>query len=468
MAVTPPRVLVAGSRGFADYPLLCATLDRLLAGSGPWVVVSGGADRLGERYAAARGWAVERHAPDWDRHGRAAGPIRNREMVGGCARAVFFWDGHSPGTADAIARAHKAGVPVEVVRYAAHTRPGGRSSAPPAAAPPTVPVGPPAGNLPPPRRLLDRVRDACRVRHYSIRTEDAYADWVKRYILFHGKRHPQDMGAAEVSAFLTHLAVDRQVAASTQNQTLNALVFLYKRVLGAEPGVLAGVVRATRRRAAPVYLSRDEVRRVLAELAGTYRLVALIQYGAGLRVLEALRLRVKDVEWDLNQLVVRGGKGNKDRRTVLPRTARDGLREHLERVRGLHQKDLGDGYGAVWLPDALARKCPGAATTWEWQWVFPAARRSTDPRSGAVRRHHADGSAVNRELVRAVRAAGLEKRATTHALRHSFATHLLEDGHDIRTVQELLGHEHVETTMIYTHVLNRGGRGVQSPADKLG
>jgi integron integrase len=323
----------------------------------------------------------------------------------------------------------------------------------------------PAAARPP--RLLDQLRAACRVRHYSIRTEDAYADWARRFILFHGKRHPREMGAVEVSAFLTHLAVERQVGASTQNQALNALVFLYRHVLGADPGVLEGVVRAARPRRLPVVLSREEVRRVLGELGGTYRLIALLQYGAGLRVLETLRLRVKDVEWDLGQVVVRGGKGNKDRRTVLPQSVREPLREHLDRVRVRHEQDLIDGYGAVYLPDALARKFPRAARSWEWQYVFPAARRSADPRSGAVRRHHADESAVNRELGRAARRAGQAKRVTTHALRNSFATHLLEDGHDIRTVQELLGHESVETTMIYTHVLNRGGRGVQSPADRL-
>jgi integron integrase len=276
------------------------------------------------------------------------------------------------------------------------------------------------------------------------------------------------MGAREVAAFLTHLAVDRRVAASTQNQALNALVFLYRHVLDADPGLLAGVVRAARPVRLPVVLSRDEVRRVLAGLDGTPRLVALLQYGAGLRVLDAMRLRVKDVDWDLGQLVVRGGKGDKDRRTVLPQVARDPLRDHLARVKALHAKDLAAGYGSVYLPTALDRKMPGAATDWRWQYVFPSVRLSTDPRSGAVRRHHADGSAVNRSVVAAARAAGLTKRVTTHAFRHSFATHLLEDGYDIRTVQELLGHESVETTMIYLHVLNKGGRGVKSPADGLG
>jgi len=323
-------------------------------------------------------------------------------------------------------------------------------------------------SVPPPPKLLDQLRAACRVRHYSIRTEEAYAGWVVRYIKFHGLRHPREMAAPEVAAFLTHLAVERRVAASTQNQALNALVFLYRNVLDTDPGLLAGVVRAVRPVRLPVVLSRDEVRKVLAELEGTPRLVALLQYGAGLRVLDALRLRVKDVDWDLGQLVVREGKGDKDRRTVLPQVVRDPLREHLDRVRTLHEKDLAAGFGSVYLPTALDRKMPGAATDWRWQYVFPSVRRSVDPRSGAVRRHHADSSAVNRVVVAAAGRAGLTKRVTTHAFRHSFATHLLEDGYDIRTVQELLGHESVETTMIYLHVLNKGGRGVKSPADALG
>ncbi len=319
----------------------------------------------------------------------------------------------------------------------------------------------------PPPKLLDRLRQACRVRHYSIRTEEAYHDWCRRFVLFHDKRHPLEVGAAGVSAFLTHLAVERQVGPSTQNQALNALLFLYRQVLGVEPGLFADVVRAARPRRLPVVLSRDEVRRLLADLTGTPGLMARVQYGGGLRLLECLRLRVKDVDFELGQIVVRDGKGGKDRRTVLPKSVRLSLADHLADVRDLHTADLEAGYGSVWLPDALAVKWPTAATDWLWQWVFPSARRSTDPRSGLVRRHHANEGAVNRAYRAAAQAAGLSKRVSSHALRHSFATHLLESGADIRTVQELLGHADVETTMIYTHVLNKGGRGVDSPLDGL-
>jgi integron integrase len=311
------------------------------------------------------------------------------------------------------------------------------------------------------------MREALRVRHYAIRTEECYLDWARRYILYHGKRHPAEMGAAEINAFLTHLAVEGSVAASTQTQALCALLFLYRVVLGTQPGWLGDVVRASRPRRLPVVLSQDEVRRLLAELTGSPRLIGQLLYGAGLRLLEALRLRVKDVEWDLNQVVVREGKGDKDRRTMLPQAVRPGLREHLERVRELHGKDLAAGGGEVYLPHALARKYPNAAREWCWQYVFPSGRLSTDPRGGAVRRHHLDEGAVSRRFREAVRRAGLEKRATAHSLRHSFATHLLEAGYDIRTIQELLGHEDVETTMVYLHVLNKGGRGVASPLDGL-
>lgn len=316
-------------------------------------------------------------------------------------------------------------------------------------------------------RLLDRVRHACRLRQYSIRTEDAYHDWTKGFILFHNKRHPLEMGAAEINAFLTHLAVEGQVAASTQNQAFSALLFLYKSVLEVDPGLIEGVVRAKRPERLPIVLSRDEVRGVLGQLTGLYRLIALIQYGAGLRVLEVLRLRVKDVEWDLSQIVIREGKGNKDRRTMLPAAVRPMLRDHLIGVKKQHDRDLANGGGAVFLPDAFEHKSPAAARSWIWQYVFPSGKRSIDPRSGDQRRHHYHEGTVMREFTAAVRRAQLEKRATTHSLRHSFATHLLEDGYDIRTVQELLGHANVETTMIYTHVLNRGGRGVRSPLDGL-
>ena len=313
-------------------------------------------------------------------------------------------------------------------------------------------------------KLLDRVRHACRVRHYSIRTEDAYHDWCERFIRFHGIRHPDTMGEPEVNAFLTHLAVDRNVAASTQNQALCALLFLYEHVLGRPLDQLQ-VVRANRPKRLPVVLTREEVRRLLANLEEPYRLMGQLMYGSGLRLLECLRLRVKDLDFDRGEITVREGKGNKDRVTMLPETLYAALRAQLDAVRLQHQKDLRAGFGRVYLPHALARKLPAAAAEFGWQYVFPSAKLSVDPRSGEKRRHHAHESAISKAITDAVRAAGLDKRATSHSLRHSFATHLLESGYDIRTVQELLGHEDVATTMIYTHVLNRGGRGVKSPLD---
>ena len=315
-------------------------------------------------------------------------------------------------------------------------------------------------------RLLDQVRNAIRVRHYSIRTEQAYVGWVRRFVVFHGKRHPSELGAEEVAAFLTHLAVRGRVAASTQNQALNALAFLYRHVLEQPlPDDLDGIARAKKPARLPVVLTRDEVQRLLAELEGTHALVGGLLYGSGLRLLEALRLRVKDLDWGHHQLVVREGKGAKDRVTMLPERLETPLREHLRHVRLLHRRDLGAGHGAVHLPGALARKNPSAATSWGWQYVFPAPARAVDPRTGVVRRHHLHESSVQKAVNAAVRRAGIEKRASCHTLRHSFATHLIEAGYDIRTVQELLGHADVRTTMIYTHVLNRGGRGVRSPLD---
>jgi integron integrase len=319
---------------------------------------------------------------------------------------------------------------------------------------------------PKPPKLLDRVREACRVRHYSIRTEEAYHDWAERFIRFHGIRHPDAMAEPEVNAFLTHLAVDRHVAASTQNQALCALLFLYGVVLGRPLNELR-VVRASRPKRLPVVLTREEVRRVLANLGGPYRLMGQLMYGSGLRLLECLRLRVKDIDFDRGEVTVREGKGNKDRRTTLPDALHAALRAQLEEVRVQHQKDLRAGFGRVYLPFALERKLPHAAAEFAWQYVFPSAKLSDDPRTGAKRRHHAHESAISKAMTDAVRAAGLDKRATSHSLRHSFATHLLEAGYDIRTVQELLGHEDVSTTMIYTHVLNKGGRGVKSPLDAM-
>jgi integron integrase len=314
-------------------------------------------------------------------------------------------------------------------------------------------------------KLLDRVRAACRVRHYSIRTEDAYAEWAERFIRFHNIRHPDTMGEPEVNAFLTHLAVERSVAASTQNQALCALLFLYEHVLGRPLNRIDGVIRANRPKRLPVVLTREEVRRLLAQLDDPYRLMGQLMYGSGLRLLECLRLRVKDIDFERGEVTVREGKGNKDRVTVLPAAVRPRLLDQLAAARRQHERDLRAGFGRVYLPHALDRKLPAAASEWRWQYVFPSAKLSLDPRSGEKRRHHAHESAISKAVTDAVRAAGLDKRATSHSLRHSFATHLLEQGYDIRTVQELLGHEDVSTTMIYTHVLNKGGHGVKSPLD---
>jgi integron integrase len=314
-------------------------------------------------------------------------------------------------------------------------------------------------------KLLDRLRHKIRVKHYSIRTEEAYVDWARRYILFHGKRHPKDMQAQEVEAFLTHLAVERNVSASTQNQARSALLFLYKEVLGIELPWLDEMVPAKQGKRLPVVLTQREMRALLDELSGTMWLVASLLYGSGLRLLEGLRLRVKDVEFDRREILVRAGKGNKDRVTVLPENVILPLRAHLDRVKVLHDQDLAEGYGEVYLPNALARKYRNAAKAWGWQYAFPSPRRAIDPRSGATRRHHIQPESVQRTVKIAASRAGIAKPATPHTLRHSFATHLLQNGYDIRTVQELLGHKDVQTTMIYTHVLNRGGQAVRSPLD---
>ena len=318
-----------------------------------------------------------------------------------------------------------------------------------------------------PRRLLDQVRDAVRVRHYSYRTEQAYVAWIKRFILFHGKRHPAEMGPAEVSAFLSALATERGVSASTQNQALAALLFLYREVLGIEVGWLDDLVRAKRPQRLPVVLDRAEVEALLSQLRGVPHLMATVLYGSGLRLMECHRLRIKDLDFSRRELLVREGKGGKDRVTMLPATVVDPLREHLRRVAELHARDLAAGCGRVLLPGALARKYPNADRELGWQWVFPASRLFVDPLSGERRRHHLHESVLQRAIHTAARAARLTKPVGPHTLRHCFATHLLEAGYDIRTVQELLGHRDVSTTMIYTHVLNRGGRAVESPADRL-
>jgi integron integrase len=316
-----------------------------------------------------------------------------------------------------------------------------------------------------PPRLLDQVRDRIRVKHYSIRTEETYLHWIKRYILFHQKRHPAEMGAPEVEAFLSHLAVTANVSASTQNLALSAILFLYKEVLQVDLPWLEGVTRAKKPQRLPVVLTREEVQQVLAHMEGTHHLMASLMYGTGLRLMECVRLRVKDIDFARHEILVREGKGNKDRVTMLPASLASTLQVHLERVQRLHVQDCTAGFGETYLPHALAKKYPKAASDWGWQYVFPSKTRSRDPRSEAVRRHHTSEQAYQRAIKKAVRAAAIAKPATSHTLRHSFATHLLEMGYDIRTVQELLGHEDVATTQIYTHVLNRGGLGVRSPLD---
>ena len=311
--------------------------------------------------------------------------------------------------------------------------------------------------------FLEEVRAAIRVRHYSIRTEQAYLDWTRRFILFHGKRHPREMGADEVRAFLTHLAVDGGVAPSTQNQALNALVFLYRHVLERELGEIPGIVRAERPPKVPVVLSPEEVGRVLAGLSGVNWLVACLQYGSGLRLMESVRLRVKDLDFDHRALFVRAGKGGKDRVVTLPDELVTPLRRQLEHRCNLFEQDTAAGVASVHLPHALARKYPNAAREWGWQYVFASGRLNRDPRSGERRRHHVDESSIQKAVRNALREAGIERPASCHTLRHSFATHLLERGADIRTVQEQLGHADVRTTQIYTHVIERGGRGVKSP-----
>ena len=317
-----------------------------------------------------------------------------------------------------------------------------------------------------PPGLIQRYREELQARHYARRTVTTYEQWVRRFLRFHGLRHPREMGSTEVNSFLTHLAVERRVSPSTQNQALAALLFLYRNLLERDLE-LASVVRARSRQRLPVVLTTEEVRAVLQRLDGIEGLVAGLLYGSGLRLMEAVRLRVQDLDFSRRELTVRDGKGGKDRRTLLPDRMVEQLRSHLQTVRALHRKDLTDGWGRVELPHALARKYPNAPVEWGWQWVFPQHNRWRDRTTGAEGRHHIDPSLIQKAVRKAVLAAGISKPATCHTLRHSFATHLLERGQDIRTIQELLGHSDLKTTMIYTHVLNRGPMGVASPADLL-
>jgi integron integrase len=318
---------------------------------------------------------------------------------------------------------------------------------------------------PQPPKLLDQVRDRLRLKHYSIRTETQYVQWIRRFILFHDKRHPRDMGVAELEAFLTHLAVEGRVAASTQNQALSALLFLYREVLAINLPWLDNVVRAKTPQRLPVVLTRQEVVSVLDGMSGVYGLMARLLYGTGMRLMECVRLRVKDVDFEQAEILIRDGKGAKDRVTMLPQSLVEALRAHLKIRQCLYEEDRAKGMASVYLPDALDRKYPNAAVDWAWQYIFNSGSYSIDPRSGAERRHHIDEKLLQRAVKKAVVASGIAKLATPHTFRHSFATHLLQSGYDIRTVQELLGHADVQTTMIYTHVLNRGGRGVVSPLD---
>ena len=315
-------------------------------------------------------------------------------------------------------------------------------------------------------KLLDQVRNKIRVRQYSIRTETAYISWIKRYIYFHNKKHPKDMGRTEIEAFLTHLAVDRNVAASTQNQAFNALLFLYEQVLESDSFKNVKALRAKKPERLPVVLTREEAMLLIRCTKNIYQLMSKILYGSGLRGIECLRLRVKDIDFNMKLINVRNGKGAKDRITMLPVSVIPDLKSHLEYVHSLHKSDLAGELGSVYLPKALAVKYKNADKEWKWQYVFPSATISADPRSGIKRRHHIHLSSLNRALKKASDITGINKQISTHVFRHSFATHLLEDGCDIRTIQELLGHKDVRTTMIYTHVLNKGGLAVRSPLDR--
>ena len=312
-------------------------------------------------------------------------------------------------------------------------------------------------------KLLDQVRDKIRFKHYSIRTEKTYIDWIKRYIYFNNKQHPNQLGAVEIEKYLSYLAVERNVSSSTQNVALNAILFLYREVLGQELPWLDNIERAKKPVRLPVVLNREEVKRLFSQLDGKMSLMASLLYGSGLRLMECVRLRVLDIDFSYSQIIVRSGKGNKDRKTMLPSDIIGPLSQHLKKVKMTHEKDLDEGFGEVYLPNALERKFKNANKEWRWQYIFPASRRAVDPRSNKIRRHHLDEKQLQRSIRQAVKRSGIIKRASCHTLRHSCATHLLENGYDIRTVQELLGHSDVKTTMIYTHVLNKGGKGVISP-----
>ena len=318
---------------------------------------------------------------------------------------------------------------------------------------------------PNPPKLLDQVRTVLRRQHYSSRTEETYTQWISRFIRFHKMRHPQEMDTPEIEAFLNHLAVNERVSASTQNQAFSAILFLYKNILNKPPSTPINALRAKTSLRLPTILSQTETQALLNALSGSHQLIARLLYGSGLRLMEGLRLRVKDVDFEQHQIIVRAGKGDKDRVTVLPDTLQQPLQQHLQGVKALHQKDLASGHGAVYLPYALERKYPNANREWGWQYVFPSHHLSVDPRSGQIRRHHLDESGLRKAIRQAARQTGIHKPVGPHTLRHCFATHLLENGYDIRTVQELLGHKDVSTTMIYTHVLNRGGLAVRSPLD---
>ncbi len=312
--------------------------------------------------------------------------------------------------------------------------------------------------------LLQQVRNVIRVKHYALNTEKSYVSWIKRFILFHKKRHPASLGAREVGEFLTHLAVKRRNSGGTQDSALNAIVFLYKYVLKKEIGIIDNIQRAKKHKRLPVVFTREEARKVIDRLDGTKNLIGCVLYGSGVRLKECLRLRVKDIEFNYNQIIARDTKGRVDRVTLLPETIQTPLKEHLKKVKALHDQDLKDGFGRVYLPYALDRKYPKANIQWAWQYVFPAARRSIDPRSDIERRHHAMERPMQDAVYAAIKSANIFKHASCHTFRHSFATHLLEDGYDIRTIQELLGHKHIETTMIYTHVVKKV-KGVKSPLD---